>query len=322
MRGRIAWLVGAALVAAIAGDGLAQTTGGSFGGGDFSSGGSDFSSGGSDYSSSDTDYDYDYEPSGAGSGDDLTPGGKLLMFIVLSVVVCAIGAVVVLGHSSAPERFAARAHTMYLDRLALGIDWNARRALQQELERLATRGDTRTPAGLAVLLQETCIALLRAEESWLYARHERTGSARPRVLASKFRAAAADARSRFEHEVVRAASGWTSTTAAPALHAGADEGEGTVVVTLVLAARRALAKVGHQPDADNIRAFLHAASGLGDSDLMAIEVIWSPAAEDDRMSSAELEVCYPDLVKLDPSSVAGRLRCPHCGGVFAKELLS
>ncbi len=55
--------------------------------------------------------------------------------------------------------------------------------------------------------------------------------------------------------------------------------------------------------------------------MVALEVIWSPAAENDRMSSAELEVLYPELKKIDESTIAGRVFCGFCGGPFAAELL-
>lgn len=48
----------------------------------------------------------------------------------------------------------------------------------------------------------------------------------------------------------------------------------------------------------------------------------SPAAEEDRMSTAEPEQHYPELVRIDPKSIAGRLFCSCCSGAFAMELLN
>lgn len=45
----------------------------------------------------------------------------------------------------------------------------------------------------------------------------------------------------------------------------------------------------------------------------------SPSEETDRMSSAELEVLYPQWVRLDEG--VGRVVCAHCRAVWARELL-
>jgi hypothetical protein len=52
-----------------------------------------------------------------------------------------------------------------------------------------------------------------------------------------------------------------------------------------------------------------------------MEVIWSPAAADDRLSTAELEHLYPELRAIDPESVLGRVICAYCGGPYSGELL-
>jgi RNA polymerase subunit RPABC4/transcription elongation factor Spt4 len=49
-----------------------------------------------------------------------------------------------------------------------------------------------------------------------------------------------------------------------------------------------------------------------------LEVVWSPSEEHDRLSSAELEVLYPELVPL--VARLGRASCQRCAAVFALEL--
>lgn len=75
-------------------------------------------------------------------------------------------------------------------------------------------------------------------------------------------------------------------------------------------------------DAGEISDALADRAAVESQELVAIEVVWSPAAEEDRMSTAELEQHYPELALVDPESIAGRIFCPYCGGVFAMELLS
>jgi hypothetical protein len=60
--------------------------------------------------------------------------------------------------------------------------------------------------------------------------------------------------------------------------------------------------------------------------MLALEVIWIPAAEEDRMSSAEMQAIFPHLRAVDPEASAGgvpelgRVTCGYCGAIFAAEL--
>jgi Protein of unknown function (DUF1517) len=101
-----------------------------------------------------------------------------------------------------------------------------------------------------------------------------------------------------------------------------EEGAGTVVVSLILVTRGLVAGSAGMTKAAEISAALADRAAVASQELVAIEVVWSPAAEDDRMSTAELEQHYPELVLIDPQSIAGRIFCSYCGGVFAMELLS
>ena len=62
---------------------------------------------------------------------------------------------------------------------------------------------------------------------------------------------------------------------------------------LVVVARRGLTTVSNLEDAGQIRAALQERGALDADSLVALEVVWSPAAENDRMSSAEHEQNYP-----------------------------
>ena len=210
---------------------------------------------------------------------------------------------------------------MYVSKLSLGVDWRARRDLQATLMRLAQSGDTSSPEGLANLLRETVLALRRAELSWLYIDHEALGPMSPQNAQQQFNQIATTARAAFRAELVRGAGGQVHQQEAAAMQANKNEGEGTVVVHLVIASYRQVTALSN-PDANQIREALDNRSALTAQQLGALEVVWSPAAEDDRMSSAELEQFYPSMRLIDPNSIAGRLFCTYCRGPFAMELLS
>jgi hypothetical protein len=212
-------------------------------------------------------------------------------------------------------------NAMYITSLSLGLDWRARAQLQAQLKRLAETGDTRSPGGLAQLLSETVLALRRSEMSWLYASYKDEGAHAPQNAQPLFSRIAQEYRARFQSELVRGASGGLQQQDAPAMTAKATEGEGTVVVTIVLASRRPMQGF-HVHDAAQIRNALADRGGLQGPQMVALEVIWSPAAENDRMSTAELETVYPELKLIDPNSIAGRIFCAYCNGPFPAELLN
>ncbi|MBN8616911.1 MAG: DUF1517 domain-containing protein, partial [Deltaproteobacteria bacterium] len=212
-------------------------------------------------------------------------------------------------------------NAMYVTSLSLGLDWRARAQLQAQLKRLAETGDTRSPGGLAQLLSETVLNLRRNEISWLYAAYKDDGAHAPQSAQQVFSRIAQEYRSRFQSELVRGAAGSLQQQDAPSMTAKATEGEGTVVVTIVLASRRPMQGF-HVHDAAQIRAALADRGSLQGPQMVALEVIWSPAAENDRMSTAELETVYPELKLIDPNSIAGRIFCAYCNGPFPAELLN
>jgi uncharacterized membrane protein len=307
----------------------AQSTGGSFGGGSFgggSSGGSSSSSSGSSSSSSgggswgggSSGSSY----SGGGGGGSIDATGFLYM---LCLGVAVLGVLFVMQRArrpSSPRRAASIGSRLHTSELALGLDWRARPELQEALARMAASGDTATAEGRAQLLNETALALRRAELSWLYVGYQELGWRVPSDAKTAFRNAAADARARFTRELVRNAGGHVTTgSAPPGLTARSDEGPGLIVVTVITAARRLLGEIDDPRSADSIRAALDDRCAVVASELAAFEVVWSPAAEEDRMSSAELEQHYPDLALIDPASIAGRVFCSYCNGPFPMELL-
>lgn len=335
---------------------IAQSTGGSFGGGDFSGGGggggSDWGSsggGGSDWSSSGSDWGSSggsYGTYGGGSGYSSSGGGGMgcggfccTGFIVAIVIVIMVlqqrrqgGGMyqgpAPIGGGFSPMGGAPQSggymgpNAMYVTQLSIGLDWRARAQLQQTLMQLAQRGDTGSPQGLASMLSETVLNLRRNEMAWLYTAYKDGGGHAPQQAQAAFQQMANDARSRFRTELVRGAAGQAANVVdAPGMAARADEGKGTVVVTIVLVTRRPVQAM-MAPDAGQIRNALADRGTINGQQMVALEVIWSPAAENDRMSTAELEQFYPDMKLIDPNSIAGRVFCAYCNGPFPAELLT
>ncbi len=204
-----------------------------------------------------------------------------------------------------------------MSRVRVGLDAQARRFVQDSLTKLAASGDTKTREGLGALLHAASRALVSSRVAWIYAGVEQLEPMlAPRAKVEHERLAQ-DARARFQSELVRNADGVIRREVAPALVAREHEGEGAVVVSLVVATRARLATAAASRP-DEVVRLLEQLSSLEAVDLIALEVIWSPATDADRMSTDELETRYPELTRL--TAVGGRVYCEHCRGPYTAEL--
>ena len=132
----------------------------------------------------------------------------------------------------------------------------------------------------------------------------------------------ADARATFSHELIRNQAGTVTTAAAPALVRRPDEGPGLVLVTLVVASRDELFTVRRVGNGDDLRLALESLSAVTAPRLIAMEVVWTPADPDDRMSSVELEAIRAGKVFPIAGAMVGKVVCMYCSGPFPAELMS
>lgn len=294
----------------------AQVSGGSFGGGGFSSGGGGggYSGGGSSYGgSSYSGGSY----SGGGGGGSMSCGSLVFVLLIFAVVIAIQAAQK--GGATAQRNTEGGWGTIDIVQVQLALDARSRRFVQERLMELA-RGDTQSKEGLAHLARESALMLRRAEAAWIYAGVREWNPQSPSHAEAQFRQAANDARSRFRHELVRGYQGQVTNVNAPGTRAREEEGEGVVVVTFLLAAHVEIPN-GHDPSRPaDLHTLLQRVVALQPYQIAALEVIWSPAEETDRMSTAELEMLYPELRRLPNDARAGRVFCGFCGGPFAHEL--
>jgi uncharacterized membrane protein len=325
----------------------AQETGGSFGGGDWgdSSGSSDYGSSSSDYgsssssdygSSSSSDYgSYDssssagtssgYSGSG-GSGSDAAAftGVFIAGLLILAMFVFAyLGPIITRlrggrGGNKRAQLGGRLEVAVDVTRLQLGIDHRARKFVQDALMKLAKSGETKSKAGRRRLLEEAVRTLQAVEPAWLYAGANNARPMPPGKAREAFTQLADDARTSFRQELVRNVDGVATEAAAVGVSAKAHEGDGVVVVSVIVAARRDLFDPRVERPGE-ITALLQRLGTLQSRELVAFEVIWSPAAEQDRMSTAELEARYPALVSLG-GGLLGRVFCAYCAGPYTAEL--
>ena len=320
----IVWLV--------IGSSASADTGGSMGGGDWGGGNSSSSSDSSSSSSSSNDYsssssnDYSSGYSSSGSGGSCGSTGGMLALLVLVGIIWFIAKLVEeskhqplsLGAYEAPS-----GDQVDVSVVRIAIDGRARKFVQAELARIAKIADTATQDGRAAMLREVTLMLRRVRDAWVYggAVNEPVrfiGNAKP-----VFDKHVMDARARFQHQTVQNEQGTIQTQAAPDFTPRSHEGEGLILVTVVVAARGELFTVAHIGDGEDLRKALEASSHRSAHDLVAIEIIWQPAEDADRLSSIELEAKYPrpDLIPIT-GALVGKMFCSYCGGPYPAELVS
>jgi uncharacterized membrane protein len=184
---------------------------------------------------------------------------------------------------------------MHASVILLGIDSGRSEQMRRTLAGLAASSDTSSEDGRASLLAAAAAVLRGAASSWLHVCYRDLGWHDADRAEHVFDAASSDLRARFEDEVIRNADGNVTMQPAPSEpSAPGEEGPGVIVVSLIVVSRRELAGI-EKPYGPAIRAALAERGALRATELVAVEVVWSPAAEGDRMSRAELEEHYPEL---------------------------
>lgn len=206
--------------------------------------------------------------------------------------------------------------------LYIALDGRARASVQRAFDRIAQSYDTSTAEGLTGMLREVCIVLRRAKDSWVYAAVTNRKPMAAEVAEGEFQRLVDAARSRYQEELTSNVDGVITRGAVPDIQPTTAEGPGLVLVTIAVAAQVELWDVPDPSNGDMLRAALEAMSQLNQANLVAVDIIWTPSAENDRMSSIELETLYPNMQRIQGSNTVGHLFCGYCGGLYPGELTS
>ncbi|CAD5981571.1 hypothetical protein PCC9214_04825 [Planktothrix tepida] len=200
-----------------------------------------------------------------------------------------------LGYSSNP--------TVSVARLQVGLLAQAR-TLQADLDRIAQTADTGSAAGRAQVLQETTLALLRHPEYWAYgsSQSEQTGI---NSAEAKFNQWALAERSKFTEETLSNVNNQLIGGVAPSLTGNNanlvnQTGDLTpteneyIVVTLVVGTlgQIQLPKVNSP---ETLRQALSRLGSVGSEQLLAVEILWTPQASGDTLSTDDMLAYYPNL---------------------------
>ena len=192
----------------------------------------------------------------------------------------------------------------------VGLLANARE-LQPELNRLALTADTSTAVGRATVVQEATLALLRHPEYWVYGA---TNSLRTDIdsAEAKFNQLALTERSKFGDETLSNVDSVISSderkAVEKALKQALDGGESNpgeiqlsnresgeyIVATIIVGATGNL-NLPEINDSDSMRQALQQVGSIGSDRLLAVEILWTPQADGDTLSSDDILAYYPNL---------------------------
>lgn len=199
------------------------------------------------------------------------------------------------GYSSNPQ--------ISVTRLQVGLLAQARE-LQTELNNLAETADTNSNEGRAQVLQEASLALLRHPEYWVYAGGGTT-QARLNSAESEFNRLSLAERSKFSEETLTNVNNQLkAATASKALSSTGEldnptdlinQGPGEYIIVTLLAATLGKAEIPNINSSDDLRQALSLFGGIPSDKLLAFEILWTPQAQGDTLTSDDLLAEYPDL---------------------------
>lgn len=204
--------------------------------------------------------------------------------------------------------------TISLRRISIGLDWSVREQLQHALDQLAAAADAQSEDGRhrsLVAVRDILRANLQGARYAAVVGLELP----PEQAEARFRAWAEDVNRRYDVATISD----QRRNEAPDVTARREEGQGFVVVSVIVGSSSALLPLPAWPARESVDGALVAMVPSMPHSLVALEVVWSPSIDQDRLSSAELEVLYPELMPFG-STPPGRVQCKYCKCVSAAEL--
>ena len=176
------------------------------------------------------------------------------------------------------------------------------RELQPELNRLALTADTSTASGRATVLQEATLAMLRHPEYWVYGA-TKSEKASLEAAEAKFNQFSLTERSKFTDETLSNVNNVIDDDSQKALGGETKEGaiqlkegdSGEYIVATVIVGATGNLKLPEINGTEDMRQALQQIGGLGSDRLLAVEILWTPQADGDTLSSDDILAYYPNL---------------------------
>jgi uncharacterized membrane protein len=192
--------------------------------------------------------------------------------------------------------------TVAIGQVQVGLLAEARE-LQAELDKLAMSANTGSAEGRAQVLQEVSLALLRHPEYWVYGATQ-SEKTRLAVAEAKFNQLALAERSKVQEETLSNVNNQlrdgNATKSLPTDANGelvkteTEAPSEYIVVTLVVGTLGNL-QLPTINGSDQMRQALSQIGGIGSEQLLAFEVLWTPQAKGDTLTTDDMLTYYPNL---------------------------
>jgi uncharacterized membrane protein len=170
------------------------------------------------------------------------------------------------------------------------------RSLQDDLNRIAITADTGSSKGLAQLLQETTLSLLRHPDYWAYAASE---DKQTRLLSAEaeFNRYTLSARSKFSEETLTNVNSQLSQAQPKASLPGngLDDAPGEYILATLVVATQGKVDLPSINSSDDLRRALSQVGSVSSDDLLAVEVLWTPQQSGETLTADEMIAEYPEL---------------------------
>lgn len=193
-----------------------------------------------------------------------------------------------LGYTSTPSKISVA-------KVQVGLLAQARE-LQQDLTRIANTADTGTTAGRAKVLQESTLALLRHPEYWVYGATETT-EAGVDAAEAKFNQLALVERSKFTAETLSNVDNERNIKAdnTSVNLTKSDTASNEYIMVTIIAGAMGKVALPKATDSQSLEQAIRQIGALGGDRLLALEVLWTPQAAGDTLSTDDILTYYPDI---------------------------
>lgn len=223
----------------------------------------------------------------------------ILFFIILIVVIVVLKKLWQRGRDALGEASQARAEQCDVTLIQLGVQMQARE-IQDHLEKLADKVDATSEEGLAYALRTLAQDLIAHQENVEYGAVQVQSKMALAKAQDQFELWASNERAKYNREVIRGQAGGARRQEKEWKTDGLRDEDGQFavaeffVVSLVLASR-GLQLESSLVDQQALQRLLEQLAGLRTEQLVALEVVWSPAAQSDSMSRDDMTSRYPNM---------------------------
>ena len=191
-----------------------------------------------------------------------------------------------------------RPATISMAKIRVGLSAEAK-ALQQDLNRLATTANTSSNEGLIKILQETTLALLRNPEYWCYGNAESVQT-KLQDGETQFNRMVLTERSKVGRETIANVKGQVQQSTVSVTRKTIEEElaiadtRNYIVVTLIVGIEGKLSIANINNEAD-LKQAIQLFGSISEDQLLALEILWTPPLGDEVLTADELLAQYPDL---------------------------